>query len=173
MMIYMTGFMGAGKTTIGAALGKKMQLPVYDTDQLIETECQATVRELFRRRGERFFRRCETAVLKKLSVHRETAVITTGGGIMTNPENQIVMKQSGIVFFLYCDLETIRQRLAADSSRPLLQKNPGRRLNELYARRLPDYLKATATVNTTGKPIALIVDEILSIMYQIPQKRAS
>ncbi|RYM02199.1 shikimate kinase [Sporolactobacillus sp. THM7-7] len=165
-MIYLTGFMGAGKTTVGAALGKTCNVPVFDTDQLIEKEQCQSVQEMFREKGEPFFRNCETQVLRKLAASKSRAIITTGGGIITNPENRRIMRSSGTVFFLYCDIRTIKKRLASDRTRPLLQRFPGDELNRLYKKRLADYLEANYTIHTTGKPVDGIVHEILSVMYQ-------
>ncbi|RYL90985.1 shikimate kinase [Sporolactobacillus sp. THM7-4] len=165
-MIYITGFMGAGKTTIGAALGHQMNIPVYDTDELIEKEQKKSVQELFRENGETFFRNCESEILRKIERSGEQAIVTTGGGIITSPVNRELMRESGPVIFLYCDLEMIRQRLAGDQTRPLLQKFPGKELDLLYKKRLPDYLEATYTINATAKSVTAIVHEILSLVYQ-------
>ncbi|MDD9150778.1 shikimate kinase [Sporolactobacillus sp. CQH2019] len=167
-MIYITGFMGAGKTTIGAALSKKLNVAVYDTDLMVEREQNKSVQEIFRDEGEAFFRTCETRVLEKLAVQQENtaAVVTTGGGIVMNPANRTLMKSNGSIIFLYCDIHTIRKRLINDKTRPLVQKYQGPELEALYKKRMAAYLDATHVIHVTAKSVEAIAVEILSLMYQ-------
>lgn len=165
-MIYITGFMGAGKTTVGTALGEKLNVHVYDTDRMVEKDQNKSVQDVFRDQGEAAFRACETHVLKKLSALQENSIVTTGGGIIMNPVNRTLMKSNGSIIFLYCDIDTIRRRLFNDKTRPLLQKYRGGELDDLYKKRMAAYLDAAHAINTTAKSVNTIVNEILSVMYQ-------
>ncbi|GGL61465.1 shikimate kinase [Sporolactobacillus putidus] len=165
-MIYMTGFMGAGKTTVGTALSKKLNVHVYDTDMMVERDQNKSVQDVFRDEGEAFFRSCETHVLKKLATRKENAIVTTGGGIVMSPDNRALMKASGSIIFLYCDIKTVKSRLVNDRTRPLLQKFQGTELDHLYKKRMAAYLDATHVINVTAKSVETVVFEILSLMYQ-------
>lgn len=161
--IYLTGFMGAGKTTIGKALGEYLKMPVFDTDQEIEKIEARTINEIFERKGEAYFRAFETRILGELPV--EDAVITTGGGIVCREENRKLLKEHGTVIFLFASEEEIVKRLKQDETRPLLKGDKIARIATLYNERLPLY-KQTADymVNTTGKGIAEVVTEIATCL---------
>ncbi|MCO7176516.1 shikimate kinase [Sporolactobacillus kofuensis] len=165
-MIFITGFMGAGKTTLGRALEEKINAQVFDTDQLIEQKQQTTISKLFEEKGEPFFRACETELLQELLPMDRRTIVTTGGGMICNPMNRQLMHEKGTIVFLYCDIKMIHQRLLNDQTRPLAQKNQGTELDLLYQKRLPDYLDADHVINTTGKSVDAIVDEYLAKMYQ-------
>ncbi len=84
-MIYITGFMSAGKTTTGQALGQMLNRTVYDTDFIIEQRCKKSIPAIFREDGEPFFREKETDVLTMLTSKHENAIVTTGGGATVKP----------------------------------------------------------------------------------------
>jgi shikimate kinase len=158
--IYLTGFMGAGKTTIGKALGKYLEMPVFDTDQKIEKKEKRTINELFEQQGEAYFRACETSILGELPL--EDAVITTGGGIICKDENRQLLKEQGIVIFLFASEEEIAKRLEQDETRPLIRGDKLERIGTLYKERLPVYKKtADYIIDTTGKGIGEVVREIV------------
>jgi shikimate kinase len=156
--IYVTGFMGAGKTTAGKALGKALDLVVYDSDQEIEKEQQQTITEIFAEQGEAAFREMERLMLQKLPC--EDSVITTGGGIVINEENRQWMARHGYWVYLHCDPQEIERRLEHDETRPLLSGDRKRNLQNLFTERLPLYLQAAIVVDTTGKSMDDIVKEI-------------
>lgn len=85
--IYLTGFMGAGKTTVGQQLAQNMKLPVIDTDQEIVKKLNKSIKEIFEENGEAFFRDQETKILKELPT--KDVIITTGGGIVIKDENRL------------------------------------------------------------------------------------
>ncbi|MFC0269977.1 shikimate kinase [Metabacillus herbersteinensis] len=157
--LYLTGFMGAGKTTIGKELATFLNLPVIDTDQQIEEKYQKPVSQIFADQGETTFREYETKILKELPT--ENVVITTGGGIVLKKENREWMRETGLIIFLKTDLEVILQRLENDESRPLAQNKSKLELSELLKSRLPYYNDCTLTLDTTHKSINEIVEEII------------
>lgn len=118
--IYITGFMGAGKTTIGKALSDKLGIPVVDTDQRIEEKHGKLIRDIFAEEGEISFRQYESAMLQALPT--SDIIITTGGGIVESTNNRQWMSENGIVVYLYCDPYVIAERLSEDTTRPLFQK---------------------------------------------------
>ncbi|MTH52397.1 AAA family ATPase [Bacillus mangrovi] len=158
--IILTGFMGAGKTTAGAALGGKLQLPVYDTDHLIENEHGLTIREIFQSHGEQLFREMETQLLGRLP--SEPAVITTGGGIVMRAENRELLKRAGTVFFLSCPFDEIYERLKEDSTRPLLYEKTKEEIRQLYESRIPFYRDGSIEIDTSGKTPEEVADCIIS-----------
>ncbi|MED3571656.1 shikimate kinase [Cytobacillus praedii] len=161
--IYLTGFMGAGKTTIGKALGEYLEMPVFDTDEEIEKKEKRTISEIFEEQGEAYFRACETRILGELSI--DDAVITTGGGIICKDENRKLLKNQGIVIFLYASEEEISKRLERDETRPLLRGDKLERIGTLYQERLPIYKQAADyLIDTTGKGINEVVKEIVGCL---------
>lgn len=118
--IVLIGFMGSGKTTIGRALEKKTHITLVDTDELIEKAEGYKISEIFANKGEEYFRKCESEVLKKLISEYGTKIISTGGGIVVKAENISLLKQLGKVFYLRIKPETVVKRLEGDRTRPLL-----------------------------------------------------
>jgi shikimate kinase len=157
--IYLIGFMGAGKTTVGKSMGAKWNWPVFDTDEEIVQKTKKSIHQIFEENGEEAFRLLETEILKELPVSR--SIITTGGGIVLKDENRKWMKKNGIVVFLYAEPEEIFRRLENDNSRPLLKNNKKAAIKELFQSRLPLYKKAADfTIDTTGKEMNEIIKEI-------------
>lgn len=157
MPIFLTGFMGVGKTTVGKRLGELQKLPVIDMDHYIEEKEGWKIKDIFSEKGEGYFRSIETAALKDLM--KVEAVITTGGGIIERIENREMLATVETVFHLFCSFEVLWERLEGDSERPLVQKNSMDGLLELYNRRLPLYRNVSnIEIDTTYKTI----DETLS-----------
>ncbi|WP_243297237.1 shikimate kinase [Bacillus litorisediminis] len=146
--IYLTGFMGSGKTTLSHLLGQQLGLPVLDTDQLIEQQEQMQIKDIFASKGEEYFRELETKVLQSI---REHAVVSTGGGIVTKEENREWMLKNGIVVFLDCEIEQLWSRIKEDSTRPLAKSKE--EVTKLYFERKPFYLQCHIQMNTTDLSI--------------------
>lgn len=151
--------MGAGKTTVGKQLSEQLELPVVDTDHYIESHEKRKISDIFSENGEGYFRDLETKSLSNL-VQNSPMIITTGGGIILRDENRELMKSSGKIVFLYCDLEETNKRLKNDKSRPLYQGNLEAN-RKLFEQRLPLYKKANIIVETTHKEVESIVKEII------------
>ncbi|WP_442594878.1 shikimate kinase [Neobacillus sp. D3-1R] len=157
--IYLIGFMGSGKTTVGRALSETLGFPVYDTDEEIMGLTGESISAIFEHKGEQYFRSLEKEVLKKLP--QLDAIITTGGGIILSEVNREWMKEFGEVIFLYASPEETMCRLEGDETRPLLQSNKKEKVNKMLDDRLPLYLEAASIkVDTTGKSITEIVEAI-------------
>jgi shikimate kinase len=159
--IYLTGFMGSGKTTIGRALSEKLGIPVIDTDEMIEKKAGKTIPAIFADEGEERFRKYEQEILKQLPTN--DVIITTGGGMVISKENLSWMKKHGNVIFLSCSLDIIFQRLQSDTNRPLFSQNK-EKMKELYEKRLPYYLEAAFTIDTSQKSVEEIVEDIVRMI---------
>ncbi|MEN3368291.1 MAG: shikimate kinase [Verrucomicrobiota bacterium] len=140
--IVLIGFMGAGKSSTGRALGQKTGLPRFDTDEMVSTRFGLPVTEVFARFGEEKFREAETEALRQLA-DKGASVIVTGGGIVLRPENVRMLRELGTVVSLEADEETLFQRISRRATRPLLQtENPRATMAELWRIREPLYREA-------------------------------
>ncbi|PLT29178.1 shikimate kinase [Peribacillus deserti] len=157
--IYITGFMGSGKTTIGLMLGELTGLPVYDSDQEVERSEGKPISQIFADKGEIYFRQKESEVLKTLPV--EDSIVTVGGGTVLSDENRQWMNEKGTVIYLDCDIEEIERRLQHDTARPLIAGDRRAHMKELYQQRLPIYLLAPVTISTTYKSAEEVCREIV------------
>ncbi|CAM3734947.1 shikimate kinase [Cytobacillus oceanisediminis] len=159
--IYLIGFMGAGKTTIGKELAACVNKAVIDTDEEIVKREKKSINDIFSEKGEEYFRFLETKTLQELN--DRDAVITTGGGIVVKHENREALKHKGNVFFLYATPEEIFKRLESDQSRPLLKGDKMKLIRELYEERMPLYKDAAnVIIDTTNKEANDIIKEIIS-----------
>jgi len=148
--IFLVGMMGAGKTTIGRALARRMEMTFVDTDRELVERTGATVATIFEIEGEEGFRRRESALLSELA-QGCGCVIATGGGTVLTAENRRVMRERGTVVYLRARLESLWERTRRDTSRPLLATpDPRATLAALLEQREPLYLEAAHLVMDTG-----------------------
>src|SRR5688572_30390552 len=118
--VFLVGFMGSGKTTVGRALAQRQGLPFYDLDQLVEQSVGCTVREFFEREGEPRFRALERTTLAGLEpALAEGAVVATGGGVFADPANRAWIEGRGVSVWLDAPFEDVWTRCAGDAQRPL------------------------------------------------------
>jgi shikimate kinase len=142
--------MGAGKTTVGRQLAKRLQRRFLDSDHEIEARTGVRIPVIFEIEGEGGFRRRETQVLAELS-HEQGLVLATGGGAVLAPENRQCLRDSGIVVYLHAPPEVLYERTRHDRNRPLLQvDDPLTTLKLLYDQRDPLY-RETAHLVVDGK----------------------
>lgn len=109
--IFLTGFMGAGKSTIGRRLARRLGYRFADLDELIAAREGRSIAEIFAAQGEAYFRDCEAAVLAEQTT-ADQVVFATGGGIVGRAENRAMMRQLGSVVYLRAAWSTLEQRLA-------------------------------------------------------------
>lgn len=157
--IYLVGFMGCGKTTVGNELAKKLNLRFIDLDEEIVLHTSKSIPTIFQEVKEEGFRNIETSVLKKLPIER--AIISTGGGIVIRDENIEHMKESGILFYLESKIETLFNRVSNDSNRPNAINRSLEEMNELFLSRKPQYEKADFIISTTNRTPSEIALEII------------
>ena len=158
-LVFLVGFMGSGKTTIGRALAGSLGWPLLDIDELIVAREGRPIPEVFRLRGEPYFRQVEGEILFTFG-ERRPAVVALGGGTFCRPENQAYIRRHGVSVWLQCSLEEILRRLPDDGSRPLF-RDPAQ-VAELLAARTPYYEVADGRVNVTGRRVDAIVGDILA-----------
>lgn len=156
--IVLIGLMGAGKTTIGRRLAQRIQWPLVDTDQVIESRCGTSVATIFEVEGEAGFRRRESKVLAEIMA-QPGQIVTTGGGAPIQPANRPVIAQ-GYVVYLHAQPRQLWQRLRQDTSRPLLtqSQDPKATLEALYQSRDPVYRELASVVvpSSQGSPSQVV-----------------
>jgi shikimate kinase len=160
-LIFLVGFMGAGKTTVGQALAEAMGWQFADLDPLIEKREGQTVREIFETRGEPEFRRLER---EAIAACREVskAVIALGGGAYIAEENRLLLREIGVTVWLDCPLEICLRRIGGDAARPLLRSTE--EMRELFEHRRPAYGLADLTIETGDRPPKELAVEILKLL---------
>jgi len=137
--IYLVGLMGAGKTTIGRSLAKRLGLSFIDTDKEIESRTGVTIPTIFEIEGEDGFRKRESQIIAEMAT-RTSMVVATGGGGVLRPENRANMRSSGFVIYLNVPPQTLWERTRHDRNRPLLQvADPLLKLTQLFDLRDPLY----------------------------------
>ena len=146
--------MGAGKTTVGRALARRLRLRFVDTDRLLVERTGVPVATIFEIEGEPGFRRRESALLAEVA-EEEGSVIATGGGAVLAPANRELMRRRGTVVYLRASLDCLWERTRQDTSRPLLATaDPRATIAELLEVRDPLYREAAHLVVETGAQAA-------------------
>jgi shikimate kinase len=149
--IFFVGLMGAGKTTIGKLLAKKLKKTFYDTDHEIEKKLGVKVSVIFELEGEEGFRKRETQMIDELT-NKKDIILATGGGAVLSEQNRRLLKERGKVIYLNAKPQHLAKRMAFDKDRPLLQQgNMLDTLNHLYQERHPLYLAVSSFVVDTGQ----------------------
>lgn len=152
---------GAGKTTVGRQLAKRMQRSFIDADHEIEARTGVRIPHIFDIEGEQGFRDRESRVIGELAA-RSDLVVATGGGAVLRPENRTLLRQGGTVIYLNAAPGLLYERTRLDPNRPLLQvADPRRKLEELYAERDPLYREvADIIVDSLGGSIGQLVRQV-------------
>ena len=164
MNIVLTGFMCAGKTTIGRKVAKLLDYNFIDTDIEIEEDQGCSVEDIFKYGGEECFRDMETKVLEKLK-NVQNSVISTGGGIILRECNQSILKQIVKQVYLKVPKKELLQRLKKVNNRPLLKnKDADKALEEMFKDRSLLYEKAECIINTGQQTPQQIASEIVRIL---------
>jgi shikimate kinase len=143
-------------------LAKRLKIPFFDSDHVIEKKLGCTVRLYFEREGEAAFRDIEESTLDELTQRRD-GVLSTGGGSVLRERNRKLLRERGHVIYLKSSPDELFRRLKNDTTRPLLQvSDPQRRLRDLYEQRDPLYRETAHFVIETGRPsVATLVNMIV------------
>jgi 3-dehydroquinate synthase len=185
MKIYLTGFMGSGKTTVGKILAKKLGFDFIDTDELIVKKAKKSIPRIFKEDGEKKFRKTETQIVKSIGAIRRlpinNTVVSLGGGAILEEENLEIILKSGRLVHLHISPEEVWKRLKNDKRRPLLtskkkklsKRNLLRRINWLIEIRKRYYEYSEFSINTTGKSPEKIADEITEKIFKIETVKVS
>ena len=164
--VFLVGMMGAGKTTLGKALAKRLGRDFVDTDKLLVDRTGVPVATIFEIEGEEGFRRREAAVLAEAAASDTPCVIATGGGAVLLAANRALMREAGTVVYLRARLENLWERTRHDTTRPLLAApDPHARLSELLAAREPLYNEvAHVTVDTGSQSASALVARVVAAL---------
>ena len=135
--IYLVGSMGSGKSTVGRLLAKKMGLPYFDLDKLIENQEKMSITDIFQKHNEKYFRDLESVTLKQYS-EESNFVISTGGGCVLRDQNLCILRE-GLVIYLKISIETQYERVKNRTHRPLLNNLTKDTLVQLDKERGPLY----------------------------------
>ena len=167
--IILIGPMGAGKSSLGKRLAKRLDCPFYDSDHFLEERTGVKITTIFELEGEDGFRTREHNMLEELLTH-DAGVIATGGGIVTQDRNHIILKQAdNIVIYLVACVDSQLKRTSHDKSRPLLQ-TPDRhaKLQSLAQQRNPLYEQfADITIDTDKQNINRSIDLIMQQLKRL------
>lgn len=149
--IFLVGMMGAGKSTAGRLLARRLKRAFYDSDHEVERRCGVKIPVIFDIEGEPGFRTRESAVLEELTAQRDI-VLATGGGAVLLEANRRMLAGRGTVVYLHALPAVLFERVRQDKNRPLLATaDPAARLRELYAVRDPLYRETADLVVETGR----------------------
>ncbi|MBQ8086514.1 MAG: AAA family ATPase [Lachnospiraceae bacterium] len=160
--IVLIGFMGSGKSTVGKALAKSLNMDFLDTDEYIEEKAGMTISDIFEKKGEEEFRRIETETLCELKESLANTIISTGGGMPLRSENARLLKETGKVFYLSASAGIIYDRVKDDTKRPLLMvDDPYGKICSMMKERKPLYEKACDyVIDTNSNDIDEIIEKI-------------
>ncbi len=167
-LIYLIGFMGSGKSTVGPILANTIGYAFIDLDHYIEIRTHKKIGEIFAAEGEKKFRNMERETLRSLLASSAT-VISLGGGTVTNDEILKLIKTSGVVVYLKSDVEQIFNRLRTKGDRPMLRDENGNlldgehlrlKITTLLEQREVYYNQADIIIHTDDKRIGNTVDEL-------------
>ncbi len=156
------GLPGSGKSTVGRQLARRLQLPFFDSDHVIEQRLGCPIRSYFEREGEERFRDVEQEVIDELT-KSQVGVLSTGGGVVLRPANRLHLRERAHVVYLNSSPDVLFRRLRHDMNRPLLQvADPLSRLRDLYTVRDPLYRETAHFTIETGRPsVATLVNMIV------------
>ena len=161
MNYYLIGMMGSGKSTVGKLLAKKLETPFLDLDHYIEVKNNKSINDIFKEKGENYFRQLETNALSEIK--GSEIVVACGGGIILNHENRKKISSNGKVVFLKASISSLIKRLLSNKDRPLLNdKNIENELIKIWNER-KNYYNETAEIiiNTDGYTPEIISNLII------------
>lgn len=149
--IYLCGFMGCGKTTVGKILARRLGCGFYDMDEYITEREGMKIPEIFAVKGEPYFRQTETEVIKELADRR--GVIACGGGAMLKKENAEIASSAGTAVYIEIPFEDCYSRISGDKNRPIVMNNTKEGLEDIYNSRVPVYRQnSSVVVSGEGSP---------------------
>lgn len=161
--IVLYGFMGAGKSTVGEQLAKTYELKLMDTDRILESQEGVAVEEIFRVKGENYFRGIERDVVRALA-QRDGLIIATGGGVPLDRSNVDQLAEKGLGIYLRANARTLAKRLEGSTGRPLLVGGSEfTRIEMMLRTRTQAYARIPNTIDTDR----LTVPEISRKVWQL------
>ena len=162
MTVFLCGFMGCGKTTVGRIAAKKLGYGFCDSDELIVEREGMSIPEIFAEKGEPYFRQAEAEVIKSLC--GKNIIVACGGGAMLNPDTAAAAAKAGAVIFIDLDFEACYERISGDENRPIVMSSTKDELEERFNARYDVYMKhSTMQIDGSGSPLStaeLIIDAV-------------
>ena len=156
--VYLVGFMAAGKTSVARALGKRLDWPCVDIDELIEQRERQSVADIFATHGESYFRAVERQVLLE-QIGPRHLVVATGGGTFADPQNRAAINGDGVSVWLDVPLERLIGRVPADRRRPLAADRAG--FERLYHQRRAGYEQAHVRLDAGRASVDALVEQLV------------
>jgi shikimate kinase len=164
--IYIVGFMGTGKSSVGRELARLRNTQFVDLDKSIELKEKRRISEIFAKEGEPFFRKLEKEALMNVSL-KNSVVVACGGGIVIDKDNIRVMKETGKIICLTATPEAILKRTSGCADRPLLNvADPKQQIALLLEKRAPYYALADETVDTSNSSVKEVVNTIVKLILK-------
>jgi shikimate kinase len=160
--VFLVGFMGAGKSSVGMALAQRLGWPFEDLDQRIQAREKRSIEQIFRQSGESAFRDAEQAALRELlsQLGPSPRVVALGGGTIAQPVNADLLDQAEVhLVFLHAPVEELYRRCQQEGSERPLRKD-AEQFRRLYEVRLPHYRKAALRIETEGKLVEAVAAEV-------------
>lgn len=160
-MLILTGFMGCGKSTVGAILAERLGCRYIDLDAEIVADAGCSINTIFARDGEQEFRKLESSMLEKVFSIDGGGVVATGGGTVISPHNRLLMRKRGVVVNLKVTMQQVTARLKGCDNRPLFAGNSAaERAETLMNDREQFYADADIRIDTDGKSVEDVAAEI-------------
>lgn len=164
--VVLVGMMGAGKTTVGSRLARRLDRPFVDSDVEVERRSTRTVRQIFEEEGEAAFRALESEVLAEALASEEPSVIAAAGGTVLDGLNRRRMREGAVVVFLDARAADLVGRVGGDDHRPLLGDDPGATLRRMESERHDLYVEVAHHVIDVSAATGpdLVVDRVLALV---------
>ena len=163
--IVLVGFMGSGKTTVGKLIAEQTGMPLLDMDAIIVERAGKPITEIFATEGEAHFRTLEKELAKELS-ETEGNIISTGGGIVLNPDNIAHFEKTGLVVCLLADAATVLDRVKHDDARPLLAGDKEQAILDILESRKHLYESIHQKIDTSGRPSPVPTAQEIIALYE-------
>jgi shikimate kinase len=161
--LYLVGFMGTGKSTVGRAVAHRLNFQLLDSDHEIEKQQGKTIPEIFAQEGEPAFRALERHFIEH-GHPAQRSVVACGGGLVIQPGMLALLRTKGVVVCLHASLATVLARTARNRNRPLLDvENPEERITTLYAAREAIYRQSGTLLLTDARPLSDIVPHVVRV----------
>lgn len=161
--LYLVGFMGTGKSTVGRGVARRIGFRLLDSDHEIERIQGRSIPEIFAQQGEPAFRAMEREFIET-GHPAERTIVACGGGLVVQPGMLALLQSKGVVVCLHASLETVLERTQRHRNRPLLEvEDPMVRIRELYAQREAIYKRSGSLVLTDGRPLNDIVAHVTRV----------